>query len=168
MNAKGLYDRHLDGCIVRRKHRLHLWVCTLVSTGTLADTRTHNKGAGYLKSSRFLSSLPFLFIFLESDQKPDSDFEGRVGLFPGMRNGYTAGLDGLERQRCGVRMEATAPGPGNSVALVCWDDFSLPACIRSLSESLSRFPVSESPMIMRWRIPGGRLSDSAHDLKSPL
>jgi hypothetical protein len=47
-----------------------------------------------MKSSRFSWSLPFLLFFLESDQKPD--FEGRVGLFPGMGNGYVAGLDELE------------------------------------------------------------------------
>ena len=45
LKAKGLYDRHLYGCIVRRKRRLHLWVCTFVNTGSLADARTHNKGA---------------------------------------------------------------------------------------------------------------------------
>ena len=61
---------------------------------------------GNMKSPRFSWVLPFLLFFLEeSDQKPD--FEGRVGLFPGMGNGYAAGLDGLEPITCGVRMEAT-------------------------------------------------------------
>ena len=71
---------------------LHFW-----STRARSQTegRTHNKGAGYLRSLRFSSSLPFFVHFLgERPKKPD--FEGRVGLFPGMRNRYTAGLDGLE------------------------------------------------------------------------